>query len=524
VSSTASQGSRTKHTTRPFSKYSFLARKSFREAGFLRRIYSLLFILWFLAAAGCGAPFEAGLPGAQAPATGVVQSGLPTSEISNLTPSPKISPEPSPASAQSITISPAPLNDKSPTLQADSPISIEALTPASLPTTRPTTSPAHLRIFEKLWRIVNEHYLYPGFNGLDWEAIHQSYRLRIGYGLTDEAFYQAMKEMIFSLGDEHSIFLSPDDVQAEEAEFYGERDYVGIGVLTSLVPERDRIVILLVYPDSPAERAGLAPHDSILSVDGQPIVGPTGFRQDLLRGPDGSSLKLRVQTPGREPRTVGLVRSEIQSSVPVPYFTILTPQSKHVGYILLTTFTDNKIDDQVKAALRSMTYEGSLDGLILDNRYNIGGADNIARSVLTYFTSGKLGTFVNRQGEEHSLHILGEDIGGSSSVPLAVLIGPGTVSFGEIFAGVLQDSGRAYLIGEPTLGNIELLWGYDFEDGSRAWIAQESFRPRFHPDQDWESLGITPDQFVESEWDLFTKESDPALRAALDYFDGLRDD
>jgi hypothetical protein len=78
------------------------------------------------------------------------------------------------------------------------------------------------------------------------------------------------------------------------------------------------------------------------------------------------------------------------------------------------------------------------------------------------------------------------------------------------------------LIGETTGGNVELLWGYDFEDGSRAWIAHETFRPKNHPDQVWEDTGIIPDLEAPSEWDLVTLETDPAVKAALEYLDTLK--
>ena len=51
-------------------------------------------------------------------------------------------------------------------------------------------------------------------------------------------FYTAMYEMIDRLGDEHSSYLSPEDVTREEAYYMGNYDYVGIGVLHQPVPER----------------------------------------------------------------------------------------------------------------------------------------------------------------------------------------------------------------------------------------------------------------------------------------------
>ncbi len=100
------------------------------------------------------------------------------------------------------------------------------------------------------------------------------------------------------------------------------------------------------------------------------------------------------------------------------------------------------------------------------------------------------------------------------------LVGSGTASFGEIFAGILQDVGRAYLIGTTTDGNVEILWGYDLEDGSQLWLANETFRPLNHPDQDWEKTGIIPDLTVSGEFDQYSLDNDPAVLAAIQYLSG----
>ncbi len=376
-------------------------------------------------------------------------------------------------------------------------------------------------VFEELWHIVQENYLYPDFNGVDWVAVGERNRQRIEGGLTNEDFYKAMEDMIASLADDHSVFLPPQEALEENAEFSGENDYVGIGVLTRVVPERQRAVILVVFPGSPAEKAGLRSHDSLLAVGGEPLVDKDGYHRGLLQGPEGTTLELTVQTPGEQPRQVTITRRRVTGSVPVPYTELTTSAGKRVGYILLVTYADDTIDNQVEKALKELTAKGPLDGLILDNRENSGGADNVARAVLGYFVHGTLGYFFDRNKSRRAFNVIGTDIDGSSDVPLVVLVGQGTVSFGEITSGVLQDSGRAEIIGETTAGNIELLWGYDFEDGSRAWIAHEAFRPSHHPDLDWEQTGIIPDIEASSNWDEVTTGSDPAIRAALEYLDGL---
>lgn len=393
--------------------------------------------------------------------------------------------------------------------------------PATTPELDGTTaefSPTQLAIFNELWQVINDEYLYPDFNGVDWEATRVTNEEKILGGLSSNEFYLAMDEMVASLGDDHSVYLSPEAVMDEEAMLAGSMDYVGVGVYVSPVVERDRAVILLVFPNSPADRAGLKPRDSILKVDGESVIHPDGFMLGTISGPEGTEVLLTVETPGELPRDVTLVRAQIGGAIPVPYWAMETPGGLRIGYLLIVSFADGTVADQVSAALNSLGEDGPLDGLIIDNRMNEGGIDTMLIGTLKYFSNGTLGYFTNRW-DERSLRVKGMDIYGSQSIPMVLIIGPETVSFGEIFAGVLQHSGRAYLIGQPTDGNMEVLWGYDFEDGSRAWIAHDSFRPDGETTTNWEKTGIIPDQEADISWDLYSFDTDPAIRDALGYLD-----
>ena len=376
-----------------------------------------------------------------------------------------------------------------------------------------------LQVFEELWQIVDTQYLYPDFNGLDWNSIHQEYRQRIEAGMNNPDFYQAMREMIDRLGDDHSVFLSPQDTRFEDAQYAGDYNYVGIGTLDEVIPERRRITILLVYPGSPAEEAGLKAHDSILEIDSLPAVDENGSRLAMLRGPEDSQVTLTVQSPGETARTVTITRRQISGAMPVPYELLTSPGGKNIGYIFLPGFNDQTIARQVGKALLAMNTPKKLDGLILDNRENGGGANSITEATLAFFTHGLVGHFVNQKSRE-ALTIPNRNVANSQKVPLVVLVGKGSASFGEIFSGILQDLGRAYVIGEETDGNVEILYVYDFPDGSSAWIAHDAFQPLDHPNQNWEATGIIPDQVVSSNWDEVTNQTDPAILAALEHFDG----
>lgn len=394
--------------------------------------------------------------------------------------------------------------------------------PTPSPSPTPTVVPLGLQeqkqVFEDLWNVIHDEYLYADFNGVDWDATYDEYLAKIEAGMETSDFYIAMSDMVYSLGDEHSAYLTPQMVAAEEAEYSTGHDYVGIGVWLQFDPERDEAVILLVFPGGPAEAAGIQARDKIVTVEGQPLDDEFGAAIDLLLGVEGTPVTFTIQSPGEEPRQMTINRGRISGSLPVPYQVLLTPASKRIGYILVPTFSDSTIADQVGDALAEMSAENQMDGYIIDNRMNGGGYDNIMANTLSYFTSGNVGAFTNREGSE-TLNVPRRNIGGSADLPLVVLVGPDTVSFGEVFSGILKDQGRATLIGETTDGNVEILWGYNFDDGSRAWIAHDTFKPANNPDSDWEHDGIVVDIEAPSYWGDYSMESDPAILAALDFFD-----
>jgi carboxyl-terminal processing protease len=397
------------------------------------------------------------------------------------------------------------------------------VTPAPGPFPTPTPFPAtsvdsetterQLRIYRQLWRAVNNGYVYEDFRGHDWRAIGDKYEGYIRDGLSDEDFHRAMGNMIGELGDEHSSFWSPERVEEEEARLAGNNDYVGVGILLTAAPQAERAVIITVFPGGPAAEAGLRSHDAILQVNGEPILDENGvLRSGRVRGPEGTEVTLTIQRPGDEPFDLTLTRRRITGALPIDY--CLVPNTR-IGYIFFPSFDDETMPDQLREALESMTVDGPLDGLIFDNRQNGGGSSSVAHPILEMFTGGLQGYFVSRQ-ERQPLELDPLDVNGSQSVPLVVLVDVDTVSYGEIVSGVLRVSGRATVVGQTTFGNVERLWGYDFEDGSRAWIASETFEPLGETNGVWEETGIVPDHIVPTRWDLFTEATDPALAKAVE--------
>ncbi|MCI0555819.1 MAG: S41 family peptidase, partial [Anaerolineae bacterium] len=348
---------------------------------------------------------------------------------------------------------------------------------------------------------------YPDYNGKDWNEIQSRYKAKIEAGLNTESFYREMQVMIEELQDEHSFFLSPLEVKQTEAELRGEAEFVGVGIYSLPDTERQRLVVISTFPGSPAEHGGIGPHDSILLVDGAPLDLEVGNR---LRGPACSAVRVTVQSPGEAPREVMLVRQAIQGGLDIESGLAPTTDGSKIGYIFIPTFFDETIPPQIENALNEF---GQLDGLILDVRLNGGGSSSVVDPILEHFVTGTLGRFVSR-ADSRPMNVDANPIHNSQTVPIVVVVSQDTVSYGEIFAGVLRDSRGAKIVGETSLGNVEVLHGYDFDDGSQIWIASETFFPE-HSDGNWEETGIVPDVTAFAEWDTFYFETDPSVAAAV---------
>lgn len=368
-----------------------------------------------------------------------------------------------------------------------------------------------LNVFESLVVTVNEVYVYPDFNGVDWKSKVDEYRSKVKAGLDTETFYLEMQHLIAELNDEHSYFESPVMVAQANRDYAGEDTYVGVGVYVTSLLEKNRLMVISVFPDSPAENSGILPHDSLIAVDGLPLVDGGVDHSERLLGPACSTLRLTLQSPGQAPRDLIMMRNQITSSLRVDARLVPTSDGSRVGYIYIPTFFEDQIDEQVQQSLEDF---GELDGLILDNRMNGGGSSDVVEPILSYFTSGKVGDFVSRKANR-PLNVDANPIYNSQTVPLVVLVGEETASFGEIFSGIMQDTGRARIVGQLTLGNVETLHGYSFPDDSELWIAEETFNP-VNSHANWERDGIHPDVEAYADWDTFTFETDPAVLAAVE--------
>lgn len=366
------------------------------------------------------------------------------------------------------------------------------------------------RTFDTLWSTVNEHYVYDDFNGVDWAGVRDRYRPMIEDELEPEEFTALLERMLAELPP---AMVSLQTRQARiEAAASDDRSYEGIGSFVALRREPEsRILLLSVMPGSPAEAAGLKSHDAILAIDGQPVVGDAATEIARVRGPAGSKIVLTVRSPGQAPRDVPVTRGTIDAVQNRLAWDEVGGEAG-LGYFLFPSANYETMVQDLVVGLQELDNSGNLDGLILDLRIVSAGENWPVGSLLSLFTDGTVGEFYTRQ-EMNPIDITGIfDFLDSQELPVVLIVGPSTTGSAEIFAAIMKAQGKAILVGQSTLGDVETSTPYFLPDGSRAYVATTTFRTNDGTEVGLN--GVVPDIPVPLDWDEVTIDDDPVIDAA----------
>lgn len=344
-----------------------------------------------------------------------------------------------------------------------------------------------------------------------WDILHTKY---VGANSLDDGklIYGAINGMTEAVGDTgHTSFMTPEERAARSNSLSGK--YVGIGVRIGAAKDGLPLVVG-VFKGSPAEGAGIAIGDEIVSVDGKPTAGHTN--DDIVgwvRGEAGTTVKVTVRpgATGTE-REVSMVRADV-ATVPVTWAMV---PGTHTALIRLDQFSQGAAD-ALKGVLGEIKAAGA-DRMVLDLRGNPGGYVNEADAVASQFLKSGI-VFIERdaQGNETKHDVAAGGL--ATDLPMVVLVDSGTASSSEIVSGALQDGGRAEIVGVKTYGTGTVLGEFPLSDGSALRVGTVEW---LTPDgrQIWHQ-GITPDVIVERPSDIAPIDPDqvstmtPAQIAAL---------
>ena len=344
--------------------------------------------------------------------------------------------------------------------------------------------------------------------------------------------YEAIRGMLFSLRDQFTSFLDPDEWMQMEATTKG--DFEGIGAMLSQEGPETRVVEPI--ETGPAEKAGIHTDDIITRVDGVPVMGKDlNDVVRLIKGKEGTKVRLGIV---REKKPLEFVITRSRVEPPIVKYWMEDSQAK-IGHILLKEFNEKSLD-QMNHAFESLQNQG-MRALVFDLRYNPGGLLETAIDVASVFVPQQndkpdlknVAVYIKEgNGREVGRTLRDVDSAYTHPVPLVLLVNDNSASASEIVSGAIKDYGIGTLIGTRTFGKGRVQTLFPLKDGSALRLTTALYYPPKHYDinfkrnEDGERIpgtgGVLPDIEVNQspKWkaeDFKDKADDTQLKAALDF-------
>lgn len=278
------------------------------------------------------------------------------------------------------------------------------------------------------------------------EAIEDSYYRPVGETELGNASLQGMvRELRRRHDDRFSEYFSPEALASFNEQIEGR--FSGIGLSVVEVPKG--LGVASVFPRSPAQQAGIAAGETIVSVNGESIAGESSAEATKkIKGPEGTEVTIGVRgAKGGKVRQLTLTRAEV--TLPNVRHKFETVDGRKLGYVRLLSFSEGA-HGQLANAVRKVEKEGA-EGIVVDLRHNPGGLlEEAVRTASLFLPEGEVVVSTNSRSQGESTY---ETSGGRvTKLPLVVLIDGGTASAAEILTAALADDGGAETVGTHSFG------------------------------------------------------------------------
>ena len=255
--------------------------------------------------------------------------------------------------------------------------------------------------------------------------------------LMQKGVNQMLKEL-----DPYTTYMNEQDI--EKARIYQSGAYVGIGA--TINTSKNKLVVVEVYKDLPADKVGLKAGDEIIKIDGVEVRGLQESATQFLNGKKNTTVALTYLRNGKNTDVV-VARADVKPKA-VPVYKLLADGT---GYIALDRFSKSAAKE-VESAVKLMLIDEA-KGIILDLRNNPGGLLHEAVKIVNLFVpKGQLVVSTKSNIETYNQTFETQKQPLSLEIPLVVLINQNSASASEIVAGALQDLDRAVIIGKRSFG------------------------------------------------------------------------
>ncbi len=355
---------------------------------------------------------------------------------------------------------------------------------------------ADLQEFWRVWELLDEKFA----NATSSEQL-----------TTEEKIEGAINGLVKSYGDPYTVFMPPQDAAQFSQDISG--NFSGVGMEVGM--RGDVITVIAPLQNTPADLAGIAAGDVIVTIDGTSTENMTvdeAVRR--IRGEAGTVINLEIYRSGEaELLPFAITRAQIE----VP--TVVTSEDKDVFIISLYSF-NSLAETKMREAVEDYIKSGK-EKLVLDLRGNPGGYLESAVTIAGYFMpAGKVvlrESFSDDRPEE-VYRTEGAPLKKFAPQEMVVLIDQGSASASEILAGALSQHGYAILVGENSFGKGSVQEVVDLPSGGALKVTIARW---LTPDgTSISNGGLTPEIAIERTPEDREAERDPQLETALSYLRG----
>jgi carboxyl-terminal processing protease len=370
---------------------------------------------------------------------------------------------------------------------------------AGVPAVQLPRAEKNIRVFSRVWSLVADWHFDRKHNGVDWSALGLKYGAEAVTAPDDKALYASINTMLDLLNDSHTHALTP--ALAEER-------YTRMRARTGFYMTRveGRWLVSELIPGGPAELAGVRPGWIAVARNGEKVGGKVEFRPR-----EGEVARWEFLDLEDRPVTLEIAAKNL-SMKPIQQVRELPGGFVYLRFDEFDTADRRWLSTQLKA-------HRDAPGAVIDLRRNPGGGTiSLGISIGEFFDhSVDCGTFITRGGHRG---VKGSWQVGSAQFKgkVAVLVDGATGSAAEIFSAVLQEHGRATVVGRKTAGAVLASWFHTLPDGGELQLSHEDYvTPK---GRRLEGEGVVPDVEVARTLAALRAGRDPDLAAALRVLEG----
>ena len=296
----------------------------------------------------------------------------------------------------------------------------------------------------------------------------------------------AIKGMISAVGDEYTSYSDTNDADNFKQTVSGIYEGIGCTVGVNL---DNKIVVVDMFKDSPAEKAGLKVGDIIIKIDGEDFVGKSST--DMSNYVKSSKNSKVVLTIIRDEETMELDVERKKIEIPYVSGEVITKDDMKIGYIDISLFSST-IYDQFKRELEKLEKE-NISGLVIDVRGNSGGYLSGVTDILNLFL--KKGDVIYQLESGNKKQIKKDTTKEKRDYPVAVLVNGGSASASEILASAIKESYNGFVVGTKTYGKGTVQQTTTLPDGSMVKYTVQKW---LTPNGNWiNEVGVEPTDTVE---------------------------